>query len=94
MTIPDHLLLCLSEECAEVAQRVSKALRFTLDEIQPGQEKTNAERIAEEMDDLFAVYEMLNEKGILRHSITERRELKMIKLEKFMAYSQEMGVLE
>lgn len=28
MNRSEHLLSCLAEECAEVAQRVSKALRF------------------------------------------------------------------
>lgn len=27
----DYLFLCLSEECSEVSQRVSKAMRFSLD---------------------------------------------------------------
>jgi hypothetical protein len=31
----DHLLACLAEECAEVSQRVMKALRFGINEIQP-----------------------------------------------------------
>lgn len=41
----EHLLSILAEECCEVGQRVSKALRFGLDEVQPGQDLSNAERI-------------------------------------------------
>jgi hypothetical protein len=32
MNITEHLLATLAEECAEVAQATSKALRFGLDE--------------------------------------------------------------
>jgi len=65
MTRSEHLLVILAEECNEVAQRVSKALRFGLEEIQPGQGKTNAERISDELDDLMAVLEMLCDEGCL-----------------------------
>jgi hypothetical protein len=58
-----YLLICLSEECAEVSQRASKALRFGLQEVQSGQEQTNAERIAQEFQDLLAIIEMLEEAG-------------------------------
>jgi hypothetical protein len=35
MNPTEHLLSCLAEECAEVAQRASKSLRFGLSEVQP-----------------------------------------------------------
>jgi NTP pyrophosphatase (non-canonical NTP hydrolase) len=47
-----ELLIVLMEECAEVAQRASKAARFGMDEVQPGQPDTNLIRIAREMGDL------------------------------------------
>jgi hypothetical protein len=61
MTKTENLLTILAEECAETAQRVSKAIRFTLDEIQPNQEEdlTNAERIVYEFNDIVAVMEVL-----------------------------------
>lgn len=95
MTRQEHLLCILAEECAEVAQRVSKALRFTLDEVQPGQEATNAERIVGEMTDLIAVYEMLVGEGILRQW-QGRRELqaKRDKIEKFLIYSASCGTVQ
>jgi hypothetical protein len=37
MTREQHLLTILAEECGEVVQRASKAIRFGLDESQPGQ---------------------------------------------------------
>lgn len=45
MTEEDILLLQLAEECAEVIQRVSKSLRFGLQEVQIGQSLTNSKRL-------------------------------------------------
>jgi NTP pyrophosphatase (non-canonical NTP hydrolase) len=58
MTRTEHLLSITAEECAEVAQRVTKAMRFGLTEIQPGQPFTNADRIMAEFNDLQAMIEM------------------------------------
>ena len=49
----------MAEECSEVAQRISKALRFGLEEIQPGQDLKNSERIYQEMSDLLTVAKMV-----------------------------------
>jgi NTP pyrophosphatase (non-canonical NTP hydrolase) len=97
MNRAEHLLTCLGEECAEVAQRVSKALRFGLAEVQPEQSLTNAERIAGELDDLFAVARILSEEGILPRDGPECAgilEAKRAKIERFMAISREQGVLD
>lgn len=59
MTRTEHLLFILAEEAAEVAQRASKAARFGLAEVQPGQEHTNARRLMDEVNDFVAVYQML-----------------------------------
>jgi NTP pyrophosphatase (non-canonical NTP hydrolase) len=96
MNRSEHLLTCLAEECAEVAQRVSKALRFGLAEVQPGQPLNNAERIMEELDDLFSVANILMEDAILHRAnglsgITIAA--KRAKIEKFMAISREQGTL-
>ena len=45
MTREEHLLTIVAEECNEVAQRATKALRFSLEEIEPGQEFSNRERL-------------------------------------------------
>jgi hypothetical protein len=99
MNRTEHLLSCLAEECAEVSQRVSKALRFGLDERQEGQPDDNAERIRLEMYNLIAVYLISADEHILpplhvddeilRH-VTEK---KRAKIEKFMAISRDQGVL-
>jgi len=47
-----ELLTILIEEAAEVQQRATKMLRFGVDEVQPGQPYTNAERLGMEVGDL------------------------------------------
>lgn len=94
----EYLLTLLSEECAEVAQRVSKALRFGLNEIQPGQPHTNSRRIYLELIDLIEVVDMLDQRGILdltshikedeEHGANKRR-----KILEYMEYSRKMGCL-
>lgn len=94
MTPQEILLICLSKECDEVGQRVSKALRFTLSEVQPGQNLTNAERISQELTDLFAVAELLIELGVIpKASLREDIETKKQKTAKYLAYSKQIGVI-
>ena len=93
MNRTEHLLMILAEECAEVAQRVSKALRFGLDEVQPGQQLTNEQRIWGEMNDLAGVGEMLiaarGAGGFCRDAV----EAKKAKVERYLSYSAECGTL-
>jgi hypothetical protein len=96
----EHLLTTLAEECVEVAQRATKALRFGLDEVQPGQKLTNAQRINVEVTDLFAVLEMLaaekcgvrgcDDRWSDRLTISRKKE----KVEVFLRYSAECGTLK
>lgn len=51
----------IQEECAEVAQRASKAMRFGLLETQDGHYSNNLERLEEELVDLLTCVEMLND---------------------------------
>lgn len=65
MTRDEHLLVIAAEECAEIAKRCSKALRFGLNETQadaghavtgsPEESLTNRERIELEYNDLAGV---------------------------------------
>jgi len=93
----EHLLTILSEECSEISKecsdvsvRVSKALRFGLDEIQPGQLLSNAERIALELADLLAVAEVLEDAGVITRVQVDRKKAK---LKHFMDYAVEVGAL-
>jgi len=93
VTRTEHLLTTLAEECAEVAQRCSKALRFGLVEKQPGQDLTNAQRIEAEMADLIAVYGMLVDLGHVQPLVYLSLAGKRRKVESYLAYSATCGTL-
>lgn len=82
-------MVVLMEECDELSQRCSKAIRFGMTEIQPGQELNNKQRIEQELGDLLAVCNMLG-LGVDEHRMNE----KDAKVRKFMAYSREQGQLD
>lgn len=83
--IERELLTILAEECCEVGQRVSKALRFGIDEIQPGQDLTNAERIMLELGDIFAVMEKLEQHGVINQTMIGKfYEKKVPKLARYL----------
>ena len=90
----EHLLTIFGEECNEIAQRVSKALRFSLSEVQPGQELTNEQRVEQEFHDLIAVADMLICEGV---KVTLPRPdviaAKKAKVEKFLLLSAANGTL-
>jgi hypothetical protein len=89
----EHLLTILSEECAEVSQRATKALRFSLSEVQPGQDFTNAQRIMHEWADLAGTLDLLIAEGHLKFpaDFIERCEQKKSNIEKFLRRSAEHG---
>src|SRR3546814_11349973 len=96
MNYDEYLLDVAAEECSEIAQRISKALRFSLGEVQPGQALTNAERIVGELVDLKAIVEMLEERGLIDCAPLHDRSLiaaKKAKVEKFSAYSEQPGAM-
>jgi hypothetical protein len=92
----EYLLVQAASECNEVAHRITKALHFGLDEVQPGQPgepESNAERIVGEYIDLLASMEMLIESAALTLPKAEIvRALmfkKKAKVEHFMRYAEE-----
>lgn len=94
MTRTELLLLQLAEECAEVQQRIIKALRFGLQERQPGQDFTNTQRIEAEFADLLGVHELLCEGGqSLNWPHPQAINAKKAKVEKFLKYSRTQGIL-
>ena len=86
----DNLLVCLNEECAEVQQAVSKALRFGLDNFYLDENKTNADDIIAECNDIIAVIEMLQEYNIVKID-RELVERKKRKVESFIEVSKRCG---
>lgn len=80
-----ELLVVMAEEANEVGQRVCKALRFGMQEVQPGQNLTNAQRIAVELGDLLAVFDRLQARGLLdANVVTDASIAKHQKLDRFL----------
>ena len=94
MNRTEMLLVQLAEECAEVQQQCCKALRFGLDECYlPVSPETNAESIKRELEDLQGVVKMLQAELIIEHLNHDNFEKKRIKVEKYLEYSENLGIL-
>lgn len=94
MTRLEHLLTILTEECNETGQRVSKAIRFGMQEVQEGQLLTNAERVIYEFNDIVAVMELLLNDGDIkllfdREAIVAKKQ----KIVKYMEYAKKCGTI-
>ena len=91
----EYLLTCLAEEAVEVAQRATKAMRFGCDEVQPGQPLSNVQRISQELSEVFALAELLEEEGVrILPLSSDAIERKREKVAVFMKYSRECGTLQ
>jgi hypothetical protein len=94
MNKTEHLLVCLAEECAEIQKAVAKALRFGLDDGEPGGNTTNAQDIVKECCDIVAVIELLEEAGIIEKMGTiQAIEAKKAKVRDYMGYAEWRGTL-
>ena len=91
MTVLNHLLASLVEECCEVGQRTTKAQRFGILETQPGKSLNNAARIDLEMSDLVAVHTMLVGMGALRGVNMRAMEAKRRKVLKYLRHAHNEG---
>lgn len=94
MTKQEHLLTCLSEECAEVSKVVSKMLRFGVDDQSPHLDKDNLHLLFDELNDLFAVVEMLHDVDIHWRIDNGAVIDKKAKVEKWMRHAKSRGTLE
>jgi NTP pyrophosphatase (non-canonical NTP hydrolase) len=94
MTREEHLLVILSEECAEVIHAVSKALRFGLNDCHPATFITNKENIEKELNDLGGIIELLRSEYILDISDPTLRFQKIERIEQYLQYSKKVGKLE
>jgi hypothetical protein len=93
MTRQEHLLTIVGEECTEVHQRCSKALRFGMNEVQIDQPLSNKQRILQEFNDLVASMEMLFEQPIEELISKDEVSAKKKKVEKYLNYSVECGTV-
>jgi len=98
MTRLEHLLTIFAEECNEVAQRATKALRFGLHEIQSGQGFTNGDRIWCEFYDLLGIMEMLKNEpgGLAKPPYTQEEGIagKRNSVELYLKYSAKLGTVD
>lgn len=98
MTEYENLMVTAMEECAEIQQEISKALRFGKKDHHPDEpEITNEERVMIEYHHLRAVMEMLQMKGYIKGLRGEDSSLvyrnKIDKIELFQQYSREAGTI-
>lgn len=98
MKLTEHMLICLMEELAEIGQaaasasvRASKAIRFGLDEVQPGEMANNMARLVAELADLKALIEVMEKDGTILRSQVENKK---VKLGTFLDYARHCGTLE
>ena len=78
----EEIMLICQEECAEVAQAISKVFRFGID----GEHLsvTNRERLEEEIGDLLCMIEMLTEESIIdAGAVANAAQAKRAKLAKW-----------
>lgn len=88
MNQEQYLLVKLAEESSEISQIALKTTQFGLDSFYEPIFRTNQERINDELNDLTAVVELLNEHYGL--SFTQDRtaiENKKLKMKKFLLES-------
>lgn len=100
MTKQEYLLTVAMEECAEIQQAISKALRFGMDRYNPyaPNRVTNEDNILMEYYQLRGVFSLLFEEGVLHSPDVQVqygiRDDKMAKVEKYMKLSKECGCLQ
>jgi NTP pyrophosphatase (non-canonical NTP hydrolase) len=75
----------LQEECAEVIQAVSKISRFGIDNYKPGKPNTNRQHLEEELGDMLAMIDILQEMDIVSYTNIERAQA--AKIEKLKKWS-------
>lgn len=86
----EHLLITALEECAEIEQRITKALRFGLDETQPNTlGGDNRARLSYEVNDLLGVLELLE----VPFGDRAQMNAKKGRVIDFMVYARKQGTL-
>lgn len=94
MTLQEYLLVQLGEEAAEIAHACGKAARFGIYDNYKG--KTDQRRIMDELNDLFAMVELLQSHNILPLHTYDKQLVaeKKAKVEKWMQHAKGLGTLD
>jgi NTP pyrophosphatase (non-canonical NTP hydrolase) len=87
MTDREWTLTTLAEECMELGQRITKALRFGIHEVQEGQELDNLERINQEFNDVLGTAEVLRLQHDLHILVRDETQVSA-KIKKVIKYKQ------
>src|SRR5690349_10957588 len=82
----DEVLKVLAEECLEASHRALKMSRFGVDEVQPGQARSNKERLELELGDVAALVQVAEDAGLVSKDAIRARIPR--KLEKLARYFQ------
>ena len=98
MNITEHLLTCVAEEGAEIAQDADKSLRFGLLDVNfliPNG-PNNTERLVNELNDLLGVVDMLVKRGVIpaNWQSTMKQLKKKNKVIAMMRYAKRVGTLQ
>lgn len=108
LTRQQYLFQCLQEEASEVAQAASKCIRFGPHEVYEDEARNpkrldNARRLLNELIDLATITEMIDDPELNAGGVNlpspyspafeEQRLLKQAKVERYMGYSRELGVV-
>jgi hypothetical protein len=97
---PEGIKVILGELITAVSQlgiRVSKALRFGVAEVQPGQALNNGQRIFAAYSQVMGIGFLLNTAGWLSlepGTVPPASQAKIAKVEKFLGYARKVGVVE
>ncbi|MCU7877259.1 MAG: hypothetical protein KZQ84_10750 [Candidatus Thiodiazotropha sp. (ex Lucinoma borealis)] len=94
MNLQQHLLGKLAEEGTKVGQIALKTQQFGFDECCPNQPYSNTERTHQEIDDMMAIVEMLNDIGFGYSPSRAWIEAKKEKVVKYLQYSVGLGQVE
>lgn len=95
MNMNEYRLTKLMEELAEAAQRAAKMLQFGSDEVQPGQQLANHERLRSELLDVLIWIRALERCNqidkITQHQVTRHAEMKNEKIRRMLQLSYRLG---
>jgi NTP pyrophosphatase (non-canonical NTP hydrolase) len=95
MNRQEYLLVKLAEECGEVQHRVAKLLQFGPSQCEPGQLHSNVQRLRDEVNDVLAMVDLLEDEAVLPTLTADARrrwvEAKRRKVSKYFHYSVQLG---
>lgn len=98
MTVRENLLVTAMEECAEIQQSISKALRFGMRNHHPDiPDESNGDHIVLEYYQLCAVMDMLQKYNLVpildRDQVSKIKNEKLDKVTEYLNISKNLGAI-